>query len=142
MLYQVGALTFRVTAPNIHEVEKEAAADFAEKDVMGTLRPLEAMGEGPSTFTLRGRLYPRRWGGLSSLDLLEQMRLAQDSHIVIRGDGVNLGWWVIDRYREKHNQIGRTGIGSTIDYEVVLKKSPKPPTALGYVVTLMRLIGL
>jgi len=140
MLFQLGALTFRVTAPNLHEVEREASADFAEKDVIGALRPLEAVGEGASTFTLRGRLFPRRWGGLTSLELLELMRVGQEPHILVRGDGTNMGWWVVTRYNEKHTYLGRTGVGGVIEYEVSLKKSPQPPSALGYVLTLMRLV--
>ncbi|MBB4042000.1 hypothetical protein GGR34_003685 [Microvirga flocculans] len=141
MLYQVGALTFRVTAPNIHEVELEASADYAAKDVIGSLRPLEFVGEGESVLTLRGRLFPRKWGGLTSLDVLEQMRLSGEPHIVVRGDGRNMGWWVVERYREKHSYLGVSGVGRQIEFDIVLKKSPRPATPLGYVMTLMRLIG-
>jgi len=142
MLYQVGALTFRVSAPNLHEVELEASADFAAKDVIGVLRPLEYQGEGESVRTLRGRLYPRRWGGLSSLDVLEEMRVSGEPHIVVRGDGRNLGWWVVDRYRARDTYLDDQGVGRVIEYDLVLKKSPKPASGLGYVKTIMRLIGL
>ncbi|WP_404291568.1 phage tail protein [Microvirga sp. RSM25] len=141
MLYQVGALTFRVSTPNIHEVELEAAADYVAKDVIGVLRPLESVGEGESMLTLRGRLFPRKWGGTSSLDLLERMRVSGEPQIVVRGDGRNMGWWVVARYREQHSYLGTNGVGRQIDYEVALKKSPKAATALGYFSTIMRLIG-
>lgn len=142
MLYQLGALTFRVVSPNIHETELEAAADYAAKDVIGRLRPLEAVGEGESVFTLRGRLYPRKWGGLRSFDVLDDMRVEQEPQILVRGDGQNLGWWVVERYREKHTYLSRTGVGRLIEYEIILKKSPRPMSALGYFRTVMRLIGL
>jgi phage protein U len=141
MLYQLGALTFRVSAPNLHEFEREAVADYAPKDVVGTLRPLEHMGEGDSIITLRGRLFPRRWGGLSSLALLEQMRLSGEPQILVRGDGVNEGWWVVERYREHHTHLGGDGVGRIIEYEIQLKKSPHAATALGYFSMIMRLIG-
>lgn len=140
MLYQLGALTFRSSSPNLHETELEAESDYAAKDVIGTLRPLEPVGEGQSLRILRGRLFPRRWGGLTSLALLEQMRVSQEPQILVGGDGENHRWWVVDRYRRHDTFLDRQGVGRVIEYEVHLRKSPTAATPLGYFTMLMRLI--
>lgn len=141
MLFQLGSLTFRVVSPNLHQTERRAEADFAEKDVIGALRPLEAVGEGDNRFTLRGRLFPRRFGGLGAIDLLDSMRVAQEPHILVRGDGRNFGWWVIREIRETSDYLDRGGVGRVIEYEVELQKAPVGASATAYATTLFRLFA-
>ena len=140
MLYQLGALTIDTAPFEAHEVSRKASADFAAKDVMGALRPQEAMGEGDDVVEFTGTLFPLHFGGLNELGILDQMRAAQDPQILVRGDGVNLGWRVITDISEKHEYLDQSGVGKQIGYTISAKRCPGP-SAGGYIATLYRLLA-
>lgn len=138
MLYQLGSVTFQVFPVNAHEVGSSAGADFAAKDVMGVLRPREFTGEGDHEISIRGRLFPKKFGG--NLDALHAMRRAGKAQILVRGDGKNFGWWVLTKVEETATYLDRDGVGQVVEFTVSLTKT-KAPSASAYVSTLLRLIG-
>jgi len=136
MLYQFGLITFERLPVNAVSVNRQAGADHVEKDVIGGLRPMEFMGEGGDVMTIAGRLFPEKFGG--SIDSLHTMRVAGMPHVLTRGDGVNLGWRVIESVNERGEFLGTRGVGKVIDFDVTLKLSG-PPSAGQYIETLIRL---
>jgi phage protein U len=126
VLYQLGPLTIDTKHFEAHEVSRSAEADFASKDVIGALRPMESMGEGSDEITITGTLFPLRFGGLDELGVLDQMRASGDSQILARGDGVNLEWRKVTKVTEKHTFLDSGGVGRVIGYEITAKKCPKP----------------
>lgn len=140
MLYQLGSLTFEVWPFNTEETVRETRADFAAKDVLGSLRPREFMGEGDNSFTFTGRLFPEKLGGLSGLDALDAMRLSGKPQILVRGDGSNLGWWLVERVRESSSVLDPRGVGRIVDYEIGLMKSPSAPSVSSYLSTFLSLL--
>lgn len=141
MLYQLGGVQFSVHPLNTHEVDRQAGADFAAKDVIGALRPREAVGEGDNTITLRGRLFPQKFGGLNAVAALDAMRIAQMPHILVRGDGRSLGWWLIDKIGEKSSYLDRRGVGRVVEIDLTLIKAGGAPSAGSYVSIVSRLFG-
>jgi len=126
MLAQLGAVTFELRPLNIHETSRSSSATFAEKPVIGRRPPLEAVGEGAQTFSLSGRIFPEKLGGLMNLELLNQQMAAQIPVPYVRGDGVPMGWVVIESVTEKGAHLDQTGVGRVIDFEVSLKRSDPP----------------
>lgn len=141
MLYQLGGIQFSVYPLNTHEVERQASADFAAKDVIGALRPREAVGEGDNSIRLRGRLFPQKFGGLDGLAALDAMRVSQAPHILVRGDGRSYGWWVIEQISETSSQLDARGVGRVVEIDVSLVKAPGAPSAGSYIATLFGLLG-
>lgn len=139
MLYQLGALTFDVMPFNVHEITREAGADFAAKDVLGRLRPREFVGEGDNHFRFVGNLYPEKLGGLPGLAALDAMRISGMPHILVRGDGTNLGWWLVERASERSTYLDKEGVGRLIEYEISLVKAPSAPSPASYLSTFLRL---
>lgn len=139
MLYQLGGLQFRSTGLGPHEVARDTAADYAEKDVVGGLKPAEFVGEGDDEIVLTCCLPSQEFGGLSEIALLDQMRISGTSHIFVRGDGYSLGWRRITKIREKHRYLDGDGIGRVIDLDLTLKKSVRPSAAgmLSFLYTLL-----
>ncbi|MFO1151012.1 MAG: phage tail protein [Alsobacter sp.] len=123
MLMQLGAVTFDVTPFNMHEHVRETAATFVSKDVLGRRPPLEFVGEGEESFTFEGRLFPQKLGGLERLDVLHDMRQSGTALPLMRGDGVPLGWFVIESVREQSTYLDAAGVGKLVAFTITLKRS-------------------
>ena len=138
MLMQIGTVTFEVWPLNIDEYDRETGYDFVAKDIMGSRRSREAMGEGDETMTLSGKILPHHFGGLGTLEELHTMRQSGMAQKLVRGDGKNLGWFTIDKVRERSRFLDAEGVGREIVFDVALTASNKPsPSA--YFSTLMRI---
>lgn len=123
MLAQLGSTLFEIYPLNAHEMSLDSAADFAEKSVMGRRPTLEFMGEGAETRTISCRIYPNKFGGLSSVDDLHAQRAAGKALPYMRGDGAAIGWFVIERITEKASYLDPTGVGQVIEVEVQIKRA-------------------
>lgn len=129
MLCQLGSVQFTVAPFNMHETDHDAGADFAWHEVIGRMRPGEFVGEANEGWTIRGRLFPERFGGLSELSAMHAMRRSGVAQFFMRGDGVPMGWVVIERLTEKSTYIGPNGVGRVIEFEATLKRSGGPDAA-------------
>lgn len=130
MLAQLGALQFAVAPFNTNTNDHEAGATFAAHDVIGRMPALEFMGEAAETWNVRGTLFPHKLGGLDHLEVLHGMRRSGQAQFFMRGDGVPLGWVVVETVREKSSYLDRSGVGRVIEFEIGLKRSD-PPNAAG-----------
>lgn len=138
MLMQLGEVTFEVIPFNTDGYSRDASFDFAAHDVMGRMRPRESMGEGDETWSISGKLFPSHFGGMGTLDTLSKMRSAGSAQPLVRGDGRNLGWFLIESVSERSSWLRRDGVGGQIEFDISLVRSPKPSPA-SMMQTLMRL---
>jgi phage protein U len=113
MLFQVGAVAIDVRPFNIDSVEREGAADFADKDLLGRRKGSEAVGIGTETLQLKGTVLPfrRRGNGLPALETQWGQMRAQEPVFVLRGDGMVMGWMRIDSIKEAHSHLAQGGVG-------------------------------
>lgn len=125
MLYACGGVAFEVAPVNIHVFEREVGADFAAKDIVGERRPREFTGEADEKVSFSGRLFPQRFGGLEGLGALQAMARAGQPQILIRGDGLNLGWYLIESVKDRHAYIDREGVGRMIEFDIELVATPR-----------------
>jgi len=68
-------------------------------------------------------------GGLSHLDVLDNMRRLGQAHILIRGDGWHYGWFIIESLNRNHTFLANDGIGQQIDFEAQFQRVPLPNNA-------------
>lgn len=129
MLAQIGACQFTVAPFNMHETDHDAAARFASHEVLGRMPPLEFVGEGAEGWMIRGRLFPEKFGGLSEMATMQAMRRSGSAQFFMRGDGVPMGWVVIDKVTERSSYIGPNGVGRVIEFEASLKRADGPSAA-------------
>lgn len=135
MLAQLGSTMFEIYPLNAHETSFEGAADFAEKAVMGRRPPLEFVGEGADTRTINCRLFPAKFGGLSSLSSLHTQRVSGKSLPFMRGDGAALGWYVIERITERASYLDSHGVGQVIEVDIQIKRGD--PAGAGSVFSIL-----
>ena len=131
MLFQLGAITFDCPGPvNADETSEDFGGDFAVKAVVGARQPREFVGPSDHKFTLNGELLPyfhRRVGigsGLDEVATLKAMAESGDPQILVRGDGTNMGWFLIEKGSLKSTRLGSQGIGHVIHYSLNLVESP------------------
>lgn len=126
MLYQLGALSITVAPFNVDKVQMSSSTDYAAKPVIGTMPPLEYVGEGATTWRLSGTLFPKVIGGMSQLAILHQMRERGQPQFLQRGDGAPMGWVVIEKVMERSSHLAADGVGRKVDVTIHLKKSGRP----------------
>jgi len=126
MLYQLGPVSVDVWPFNADSVQGEAAADFANKALIGRRPGYEFMGEGEETWTLSGQLLPTKLGGLDELEMLHDMRRNGDRIMVARGDGKILGWYAVQSISEGHEKLGPDGVGQVIKHSIKLLRVDEP----------------
>lgn len=129
MLMMLGPLMMEVWPFNPTETSREAGGDYVEKPVMGRRPPLEFVGEASETFTITARLFPAKLGGLGGLSQLNAMRQSGIPQYLMRGDGVPLGWMVVERVSERSSYLDAKGVGQVIDVDITLKRSDAPNAA-------------
>lgn len=121
-LYVLGGVVMDTRPFNADKFERRASADLVQKAVMGGLQPSEFMGEGEESLTLSGQLLPFKTGGLTELDVLDEMRRTGARFPVMRGDGKRLGTYAITDISERHRELMRDGVGFVVKYSVRLRK--------------------
>ena len=125
-LLNIGPLQFEIDPLNAHAIDRSASAEFARKDVIGRRQVYEHTGEGADKYTIRGRLFPLRLGGLGVLALAHTIREKGSAQMAIRGDGLVLGWFVITDIEEGHTYLSADGVGQLIEVTVEMERTDAP----------------
>lgn len=129
MLMVLGALRFEVWPFNPIETGSDSGGEYVEKPVMGRRPPLEFVGETTESFTISVKLFPAKLGGLGSLDQLHTIRRSGIPQYLMRGDGVPLGWYVVDNVGTKSGYLNAQGVGQTVDVDISLRRADAPQDA-------------
>lgn len=139
VLYQFGmAMFFQVWPFNVHETTHTTHTDWSRKEIAGAPIFREWVGEGDEEIVLRGRVFPHAYAGrkmgtgLGDLDRLDEMRRYGKANMLLRGDGIALGWFVIERLSRGHHFLDQQGIGRQIDFEASFQRVPAPPAETFY----------
>jgi phage protein U len=147
-LYSFGpAIQFTVFPLNVQNVDHTTGSDWAKKEIAGAAMYREWVGESDEEIVLRGRLHPhymakqlrrinnggdKSGGGFYTLDLLDTMRRLGQSHLLMRGDGWKIGWFVLEKLSRGHSLLGPDGIGQQIDFTASFVRVPVPDPSTVY----------
>jgi hypothetical protein len=126
MLMTLGPIRFEVYPFNATEYDHGHESSFVEKPVLGARPPLEWVGEGAESWSIRAIIFPHRFGGLGDLKKLYQARAAGRPLYLMRGDGAQMGWVVIERVSERSSYLDAEGIGRVIDVDIAVRRAAKP----------------
>jgi phage protein U len=126
MLMTLGPIRFEVYPFNATEYDHGHESSFVEKPVLGARPPLEWVGEGPESWSIRAIIFPQKFGGLGDLKKLYQARAAGRPLYLMRGDGAQMGWVVIERVSERSSYLDAEGIGRVIDVDIAVRRAGKP----------------
>jgi phage protein U len=126
MLMSLGPIRFEIYPFNATEYDHGHESGFVEKPVLGARPPLEWVGEGAENWSIKARIFPHRFGGLGDLKKLYQARAAGRPLYLMRGDGAQMGWVVIEKVSERSSYLDAEGIGRVIDVDIAVRRSAKP----------------
>jgi phage protein U len=126
MLMTLGPIKFEVYPFNATEYGHDHETTFVEKPVLGARPPLEWVGEGAEGWSITAKIFPHRFGGLSDLKKLYQARAAGRPLYLMRGDGTQMGWVVIERVSERSSYLDAHGIGRAIEVDISVRRAAKP----------------
>ena len=126
MLMSLGPITFEVWPFNATGYGHDHESGFVEKPVLGARPPLEWVGESGESWSISARIFPHRFGGLDDLKKLYQARAAGRPLYLMRGDGAQMGWVVIEKVAERSSYLDAEGIGRVIDIDVAVRRAAKP----------------
>lgn len=129
MLMALGALALEVWPLNPTEMSRDSGGEYVEKAVMGRRPPLEFVGEAGESMSITARLFPAKLGGLPALDHLDAIRQSGIPQYLMRGDGVPLGWVVVERVSERSSYLDAKGVGQVIDVDISLRRADAPQDA-------------
>lgn len=129
MLMMIGPVRLKVAPLNATAYDQVREAAFVAKPVLGGREPMEYVGEGPATVNVTGKLFPEKFGGLSSLEILNAARASGIQQWLMRGDGGMMGWVVIERVTERSSYLDRNGVGKMIDVDIGLRRVGVPLAA-------------
>ncbi|MCA1776035.1 MAG: phage tail tape measure protein [Loktanella sp.] len=87
---------------------------------------LEWVGEGAETWTVKGKIFPFKFGGLDDLERLRQARKSGLPQYMMRGDGSLMGWVAILSVKEASTYLSATGIGKVIEVDISVRRSDAP----------------
>ncbi len=136
MLFQIGPVRVTVAPFNAHETARNTETNYVEKPVLGTTPPVEFVGEGGEKITIRGRLFPRRLGGMSDMIRLHAARKTGQPQYIMRGDGQQFFWGVIESISERSSFLDSGGVGQMIEFDMSIRKCSAP--SAGSYFSLMR----
>lgn len=140
-LFQLGAIQFEVAPVNVAEVNTQLGADYAAKDLVGAHRTREYMGPADQKIVLKGTLFPHRLGGLGGIAVMEAMAVMGIPQMLVRGDGLVFGWFVIETVTQDQTFLNGAGVGRMIEFQVTLIRSPTGPSIAGIASAVAGLIG-
>jgi phage protein U len=138
VLFEFGLVQFMVWPFNVHEVAHTTATDWARKEIAGAPIFREWVGEGDEEINLRGRVFPHVFAGsklgsgMDHLDVMDEMRRYGKSNQLVRGDGLVLGWFVIERFSRGHQYLDSRGRGRQIEFEAMFARVPVPASDTFY----------
>jgi len=122
MLMSLGPVVFSLKL-DLQSISQKEKSSFAKHDILGSSPTYEDTGEDEGTITLKGTLLPYFLGGLSGIAALQSARLQKVPLPLMRGDGLPMGWVLIDSIDRDDTELdANEGIGNTIDYTVNLIK--------------------
>jgi phage protein U len=139
MLLSVGPVAFDLVV-NVHEFSRDDVEDFARKDVIGARKPYEHVGPGDDVLTYRGRLLPEKLGGAGAIEALRAIKAAGAPQMVVRGDGMALGWRVITSLSEQGSYLAQAGNPRLLEFDIKLEACGAP-TAAGAFGAMMNILG-
>ena len=133
MLMMLGPVRFEVVPFNAGSYDHSHAAGFAEKPVLGARPPLEFVGDGAESWTIKAKLFPEKFGGMDELAALYSARASGEPQYLMSGDGAVMGWVVIRSVTERSTYLDAGGVGRVIEVDIAVSRSstPKPASFFG-----------
>lgn len=122
MLMVLGLFVFERHTLPYQSMQYSKDYRWASNDRIGKSPAYQFLGEGETSRTLSGVLYPEITGGYLSLIALELMANEGRAWPLIDGRGLILGMYVIEKVTHTHTELFSDGTARRIEFSLALKR--------------------
>lgn len=122
MLMVLGLFVFERRTLPYQSMQYSKDYRWASNDRIGKTPAYQFLGEGETSRTLSGVLYPEITGGRLSLTAIEVMANEGRAWPLIDGLGVILGMYVIEKITHTHTELFSDGSARKIEFSLSLKR--------------------
>ena len=130
MLMVLGLFVFERRTLPYQSMQYSKDYRWASNDRIGKPPAYQFLGEGETTRTLSGVLYPEITGGRLSLTAVELMADEGRAWPLIDGTGMIHGMYVIDKVTRTDSELFSDGAARKIDFTLSLKRVDESLTAM------------
>ncbi len=121
-MLQLGPFVFSIATAAYQQFQRQTRQRWSSNPVVGDRPKYQFIGQGEDTITLNGMLYPELTGGAINIELLRQIAALGEEQIMTSGNGLILGWWLIDGVSETKTVFFSDGSARKISFNLTLKK--------------------
>lgn len=122
MLMVLGLFVFERRTLPYQSMQFSKDYRWVSNDRIGKPKAWQYLGEGDTSHTLSGTLYPEITGGRLSLKAIELMANEGRAWPLIDGTGIIHGMFVIDKVTHTHTDFYSDGTARKIDFTLSLKR--------------------
>lgn len=121
MLMQLGSYQFELNTALYQELTRRTEYRWATKQRHGLRPAKQFLGYGDDTISLTGVVYPDFRGGYGQVDGMREMAATGEPQLMVSGDGIIFGFWVIELVEEVQKHI--TKLGAPLKQEFMMELS-------------------
>jgi phage protein U len=124
MFYALGLFAFDTSTLLFSDLDRNRRWRHPRTEVFGALPTSQFVGPGEDTVTLTGIAIPEICGKYSFITTLAAMADQGDAYPLVRGDGMVLGHFTIERLAERHSNMIDTGQARSVEFTIDLSRVP------------------
>lgn len=122
VLVALGTYRFSVRNGGLARSKRDTKFRHPEQDAIGMLPPSQFVGPGTDTQTLDVTIYPQYRGGIGQVDDLRSMAGLGTPLVMVDGNGVYYGEWVIESISDTKEFFLADGTPRKIEFSLEIKK--------------------
>ena len=118
----LGQFVFALNSAPYQSLQHDQGWRHPSNSRVGARPARQFIGPDDETITLQGVLLPEITGGQQSLDKLEEMASTGDAWVLVDGNGVLYGLWVIEKLSQTKTVFFQDGTPRRIEFSLGLAR--------------------
>lgn len=118
----LGQFVFALKSAPYQSLQHDQGWRHPSNSRVGARPARQFIGPDDETITLQGVLLPEVTGGQQSLDKLEEMASTGDAWVLVDGQGVLYGLWVIEKLSQTKTVFFQDGTPRRIEFSLSLAR--------------------
>lgn len=130
-----GSFQFSVRTAAYQELNRHTEYNWPSQQRFGKRPSSQFVGIGEETITLPGIIYPEYRGGFHQIEAMRTMASSGTPLMMVDGNGVIMGKWVIVSVDEKQSTFAAFGAPRKMEFTLNLKYFYEEPVTIAKVIT-------
>lgn len=122
VMMTLGQFNFELNTAVYQELKRTTDYRWPKQDRFGQAAARQFVGIGDDTITLPGVIFPAWRGGRGQVEAMREMAADGQPLLMVAGDGVVMGRWVIERIEDGQTVFGPAGAALKQEFTLALVK--------------------